>query len=176
MVTALDLSFDDWNRHDGRVLGALTPGTLGSFVADVWYDHMARMADVSPGAAMRQHRGQRYLDCSGQAAIRIKMIDRSLRSRNLRTPHAIAWMSQLAMRGMPPSARLTFGYRVDTTRTLVRDAFLALPRNDSTYQWIWQVKGKEADIFEPRTPQLLTSPEHTQDAMQFFYDPVAERR
>ena len=92
------------------------------------------------------YQNQEYVVCDETILIRHKLFDNNFTSRNYPTRRAEEWTLQYPLYGVPPVGRAQFGYRLDETGAVLKDAFLTLPYGKKNL-WIWQVWGLETDTF-----------------------------
>ena len=135
-----------WNANYGFAQMTLDESARAQIINQHWYDYARAIFDGDDGVKFVKNQSQRYVVVDEKVIIRFKLFDRRLGTRNYPTAHALNWISQVPLDGMPPCARLHYGYRMDITGTRVKDAFITLPRG--TYnEWVWQTSGEPIDTF-----------------------------
>lgn len=111
-----------------------------------WYTYANKTLSGDRGVVFAKDQLQRFIIIDERLIVRFKLLDRDLCSRNYPTDRAQGWELQLPLDGIPPVARLTYGYRLDLTGVEVKDAFVTHPRGDIN-EWVWQTSGERIDTF-----------------------------
>ena len=146
MLRSLREAVDEWNTGLAPYHIALDAAARAMILNRLFYFNAARnMA----GVEFREDQLQRYIVVSDEILVRAKLFDSRLERRNYPTAHAREWVQQATLPGIPPLSRLHFGYRLDVTGTIIKDAFVTLPNGNlfTINDWVWQIYGEPVEAF-----------------------------
>ena len=146
-------------RESVEMLNAFPPDAIIAFDAPtkymclnrLWYQAAWARLEHTVGVRYGEHGRQRYFSFGDRLLVRHKHFDGNLLSSNYPTDHSRDWVSQGYLLGLPPVGRLHFGYRLDLTGTVIKDAFVTLPYGNANL-WIWEVWGERVDTFAVPMP------------------------
>jgi hypothetical protein len=126
---------------------ALSASARAKIINDLFYFNAGQNLSGDKGAVFGENQLQRFIVFEERLVVRFKLLDNNLQARNYPTERAKGWVQQLPLEGIPPCERLHFGYRLDLTGTIVRDAFITLPNGMGAVpnDWVWQVWGNPID-------------------------------
>lgn len=125
---------------------ALDDSARAHVINRTWYQLVTEKAFAYPGIHRGTYQNQEFFIVEESLLVRHKLFDNNLNSKNYPTDRAQKWVYPYTLPGIPPIGRLQFGYRLDPTGALLRDAFLVLPYGNQNL-WVWQVWGSEIDTF-----------------------------
>lgn len=168
LVNALRNSVHTWNTRYAESQMVLDQSARAIIINQYWYYLVNQALSNDPGVLARRDQLQRYFVFDERIIIRFKLFDNSLHSKNYPTDRAQDWKLQLPLSGIPPCDRLEFGYRLDITGSVIKDAFLVLPEGDRIL-WVWQVLGSQIDTIGV---QLPLTPSGEPQPNVFAYDVV----
>ncbi|GEM_PF-5317928 len=135
------------NGFPPPALIAFDESTKAECINRFWYHFALERLAAAKKSTFRpgEDEGQRYIAFDERALIRHKHFNNSLRTRNLSTQHSDRWITEgMVFDTLPNIGRCHFGYRMDSTWTVMKDAFVTLP--DRNYNlWVWQVWGPKFD-------------------------------
>lgn len=140
-----------WNEGYAFAQMTLDGSARAHVINQHWYAAARTIFADDEGVVFLTEQLQRYLVIDEKIILRFKLFDGQLSAHNYPTEHALDWQRQLPLEGLPPIARLHYGYRMDVTGTRVKDAFITLPRG-SMNEWVWQTSGEPIDTFGFQLP------------------------
>lgn len=149
MLRSLHDSVNEWNTGLAHV--AFDASVRAMILNRLFYFNAARHV---AGAEFREDQLQKSIVIADEVLIRAKLFDLRLERRNYPTTHAKEWVRQGTLLGIPLISRLHFGYRLDLTGTIIRDAFITLPNGNRfrPNDWVWQIYGEPAEAFGLQQP------------------------
>lgn len=170
---SLAAAFRQWNATYAMRQAALGATAQAQIINDEFYfDANSRLAG-DRGVVYAVKQLQKHFIIEERLVLRFKLLHQALDSRNYPTEQQINWSRQYPLDGFPPCERVTFGYRFDLTRTVIKDAFITLPNGDpvAINDWVWQVWGAPID-FSTFAIQLPLVP-LSQQTRVYAYDDLA---
>ena len=139
-------SVNFWNLRCADYLS--DPSTRATVINERWYKGVCdALLPVDDGVRLGSRNRQQYFVIDDRLVLRFKHLDHNLESKNYPTFQSEAWRLQFPLDGIPKCERLEFGYRLDITGTVIRDAFVILG-DGKLKHWIWQVWGERVDTFQ----------------------------
>lgn len=144
---ALSQCQKEWNNKLASAQMVLDGSARAHLWNQYWYYYARSIFNEDNGVRFFIDQLQRYIVVDERVIMRFKLFDEHLCARNYPTDHAVDWKLQIPLEGLPPCARLHYGYRMDITGTKVKDAFITLPKGSSFNEWVWQTSGEPIDIF-----------------------------
>ncbi len=167
-------AIEQWReRHFAPGLDA---STRASIIKDHFYQKVQE--DLAPldGFEYAEKHNQKSLLFDERLLVRVKHLDRLLRSSNYPTPTAEAFIRQDEIPDFPDFAFLHFGYRLDPSGLEIRDAFFALPhvRRDEFNEWVWQILGSPTEEGTYREQGRLLFPNDVRE-VKYVYEDFKER-
>jgi hypothetical protein len=155
-----------WNEKYGFAQMTLDGSARAHLINQHWYAFARNIFKEDSGVVFSTDQLQRYVVVDEKVIIRFKLFDGRLCARNYPTEHSVDWSSQIPLQGLPPCARLHYGYRMDITGTKIKDAFITLPQG-SINEWVWQTSGEPIDTFGFQMPLPQTG---VSEPMVYAYD------
>ena len=143
--SALRDALDEWNRAPVTFHVAMDASARATILNKFTYHYAAmNLQNVVFG----EDQLQRYMRFGDLVVIRVKLFDEGLRSRNYPTRRAKQWVRREPLPGFPVD-RLHFGYRLDATGSVLRDAFITRPTGAQWHpnEWVWQIMGESLEPF-----------------------------
>lgn len=125
--------------HDGTV--------RARSISSRFYFLMTERLAADPGISHGTSNGQPLITFDERIQGRVKHLDSGLASRNYPTEQAQDWVKTSPLEGFLID-RIHFGYRLDVTERMLKDAFVARPTGDPVNfnAWVWQVWGSPIDL------------------------------
>jgi hypothetical protein len=141
-------AFSTWLEDYAPHHMVLSTTARARIINDHFYFNAAQNLSRDKGTVFRENQLQRFIVFDERLVLRFKLFDNNLQARNYPTERAKGWVQQLPLKDMPPCERLHFGYRLDLTGTVVRDAFITLPTGTLAVpnDWVWQIWGNPIDL------------------------------
>ena len=140
-----------WNEKYAFAQMTLDDSARANIINQHWYAFTRIKFGNDAGIVFSKDQSQRYIVVDEKAIIRFKLFNNQLHTSNYPTNHQQDWKLQIPMPGLPPCARLNYGYRMDITGIKIRDAFVILPQG-SINEWVWQTSGEPIDTFGFQIP------------------------
>jgi hypothetical protein len=171
MLRAMKKALDHYNGLSPEVTIAFDPSLTAHFLNRQWYQSAKQeMADMG-GVTFDDHNSQWFVRFDQEAIVRHKKFDGQLRSRNFPALHNRRWLTpQLSFEEIPDVGRLQFGYRLDATERVMKDAFITLPAKGSNL-WVWQIWGEPIETFGIPLP-LRSKPVRADEI--YWYDDFSQ--
>ena len=147
LVEAMVESWRVW-REDYRAQHVVLDETTRAMIVNRnWYWNVAQKVGEADGVRFGDDNHQRFVVVKDTLIMRFKFLGRQLEAHNYPTPRAQDWERQTSLPDFPRVARLNFGYRLDSTGTRIKDAFVTLPNGikDVVNDWVWQIWGSPLD-------------------------------
>lgn len=147
LTKSLAGAFTTWQQDLAPHHVALSSTARAKIINDYFYFNAAQNLSRDKGAVFHENQLQRFIVFDERVVLRFKLLDNNLEARNYPTERAKGWVQQLPLEGIPPCERLHFGYRLDLTGTIIKDAFITFPNGTLAVpnDWVWQVWGNPID-------------------------------
>lgn len=147
LTNSLATGHTTWLQDLAPLHVALSASARAKIINDLFYFNAARNLSGDKGVVFHENQLQRFIVFEERLVLRFKLLDNNLQARNYPTERAKRWVQQLALEGFPPCERLHFGYRLDLTGTIIKDAFITFPNGTlaAPNDWVWQVWGNPID-------------------------------
>jgi hypothetical protein len=149
MASAAGEAVRMWREDLSPIRVDLSDTTRAALINNRFYGQVRRELAEDDGFRFDQLKNQRFLLFDDSILVRFKLFDSFLTTRNYPTAQAMDFVAQEYIEGMPPLARLHFGYRLDAVGLRVREAFVTLPTGtlEQFNDWIWQIAGEPISTY-----------------------------
>ena len=151
LIGALKSSVGIWNGRFSASQMSLDATARAIIINQEWY-YLAKNSLVNdPGFRFVMDHGRRFFVFDDRLVIWHKLVNRQLLPSNIPTRRSLAWNQQQPLPGIPNCDRILFGYRMDLTGTVIKDAFCIF-HVGKRIQWVWQLLGECIDTYPVQLP------------------------
>ena len=124
------------------------------FVNQSWYHYSDELHREDDGIDIHRYGNGRFFTVDDRLVLRVKHADARYKVWDYPTARARARAEQRSFPTIPPLVHLDFGYRLDLTGTLVKDAMVIL-HSGKEQIWRWQVWGRAVREFAATPRNML---------------------
>ena len=154
LANALRIAVHEWSDGLGKYHAKVNEDLRALFINQLWHYHSIELLREDAGISRQKNGRHEYLRVDGSLVLRIKHVGPTYRSWNYPTRRSQAWNAQAHFLDLPPMPRLNFGYRLDITGTVVKDAMVMLSQEGHSI-WRWQVWGYPVSEFPATHRDML---------------------